>query len=205
MSEWERLEGEPHRWFRRFEAYRLLGGRRTIEAVYRAESRAGGSKGKRPNRHWYAHAKQYQWEERAAAWDKYLVDQAAEEIKERWQKEIMGEVELLGRLSSMARADIGQAAQIEGGQLVGFSEEFLEKYGFLVKRLTTTSGEKSSSVGIEMVDGQAALVIMGKYLGLFKDRTEISQPGGQPITGSNVHIYIPDNGRDPGVRQCKRE
>jgi hypothetical protein len=35
---WERMEGEPNRWFQRFERYRLMGNRRSVNAVFEEEN-----------------------------------------------------------------------------------------------------------------------------------------------------------------------
>ena len=53
-------------WYDRFEVYRLLGPTRTIDAAYRIssglDSRAGLA--------WWKRAKQFNWKQRAEAWDK---------------------------------------------------------------------------------------------------------------------------------------
>jgi hypothetical protein len=78
---WDRQPGEPPAWFARFHAYRLLGRTRTIEAVWRQEAKVG--KGKRPPRQWYAVAQEWEWKERAAAWDIFKIGEDAEEQAER--------------------------------------------------------------------------------------------------------------------------
>lgn len=79
--EWLQREGEPTKWYVRFEHYRLLGISRSIDASFRqcaTEERAlkGGSGQQKEaprtaNRHWYAAAEKWQWKTRAEAWDKH--------------------------------------------------------------------------------------------------------------------------------------
>lgn len=76
---WLRLPGEPARWFARFEQYRLLGPRRTLEAAFAAckksEGLAAGARRARPGTQWYDVAKRWDWKGRAEAWDE--VERAA--------------------------------------------------------------------------------------------------------------------------------
>jgi hypothetical protein len=80
---WDRMPDEPNRWYQRFEAFRLQGPGRTIEAVYRAECEAKLSKVKRPSKRWYEIVRLWSWYARAAAWDKHLSDQAAADAEKR--------------------------------------------------------------------------------------------------------------------------
>ncbi len=72
---WDRQENEPTLWYARFDAGRLMGTGRTIEAIYQAEIEADRSKSKRkkrarrPSSQWYKMAQQYHWRERWEAWD----------------------------------------------------------------------------------------------------------------------------------------
>ena len=66
---WEIQPSEPPRWYARFEAYRRLGPTRSIERVFEAEVDAGAVNGRRPGQAWYKAAREWQWAERAEAWD----------------------------------------------------------------------------------------------------------------------------------------
>lgn len=103
---WEQQEGEPNRWFQRFNAYRLAGPGRSLEAVYSAECEAKLSKVKRPSRLWYEAAETWQWKARAQAWDQHLTNLADAEVEARWRDRIMGETEVLGRMSEFGRNDV---------------------------------------------------------------------------------------------------
>lgn len=68
---WEKQEGEPALWFRRFERYRLMFPRRSVCALYHEEHPKKNQEKPRtnPGPEWYEAAKHWRWEERAEAWD----------------------------------------------------------------------------------------------------------------------------------------
>lgn len=66
---WERKDGEPARWYARFEVYRLLGPSRTMKAAHRHCAEMEGRRGRYPNSQWFQIAERWQWRERADAWD----------------------------------------------------------------------------------------------------------------------------------------
>jgi hypothetical protein len=192
---WNRKEDESNRWFQRFEAYRLMGPTRSMLAVYLSEWRKkrerAGISGESPKptkvpSSWSKAARLHHWAERAEAWDKHLSDQAAAEIEAAWRAEIMSAVEVLGRLSKMARININDFIKLgANGQLTGFNREALEKNGYLVKKITTSEG-KTNSIGIEMYDAQNALQLIGRHLRLFVDRAEVTGAGGGPLEVSGL-------------------
>ena len=76
VTTWDRLPGEPNRWYERFETYRLLGPDRSVDAAFRAHAgRQPASPAcpdrppARANRHWYAAVARWRWAERSEAWD----------------------------------------------------------------------------------------------------------------------------------------
>lgn len=68
---WEKQEGEPAIWFRRFERYRLMFPRRSVAAVYHEEHPQTNPDKPRqkPGHDWYDIANRWHWQERAEAWD----------------------------------------------------------------------------------------------------------------------------------------
>jgi hypothetical protein len=81
---WDRQPGEPPEWYARFERYRLLGTKRSVEQVYAGEPpTAKRGKAKRPNPRWYAVAGEWAWRERACAWDVFRVNEDAARQTER--------------------------------------------------------------------------------------------------------------------------
>lgn len=108
LKPWERMDGEPIRWFTRFTYYRLLGQVRSIPKARDADLIAKGlmTKKTRTGDAWYRIARQWQWAMRAEAWDKYKMDQAEAEINAKWRDRIMGQTEALGRMSEFGRNDL---------------------------------------------------------------------------------------------------
>jgi hypothetical protein len=77
-----RMEGEPLLWYRRFMRFCLMFPRRTVAAIYSEEHPEETTKDDKRRQNapgsWYEIAKQWQWEERAEAYD---AAQFAEEEK----------------------------------------------------------------------------------------------------------------------------
>jgi hypothetical protein len=191
MSEaypWERLPDEPNRWFGRFERYRLMGPGRSIQGACNRERVGKGRKesADAPGS-WRNASKSWHWIERAEAWDQYLVDEAAAAVEAKWAADVMGPTEVLSRLSTEGRVNIGDFLTTKRVPLrdkkgflrdadgnVMFEETWdislamVHSHGHLVKSITATQyGPR-----IELYDGQAALVQMGKHHKLFVDVQE---------------------------------
>ncbi len=123
---WERLPGEPWRWFNRFEQYRLMGPTRSVLRVYRAERAARAPikpsqalssplkpSGAQPQTQpipvpaavppvWRRAAVHWRWRERAEAWDAQVLAAARaaeEETRRRMRAEQLAALtEVQGRL-----------------------------------------------------------------------------------------------------------
>jgi hypothetical protein len=85
---WDQQDGELAHWYARFEEYRRQGPQRSLEAVWKAEQAAQPesqrSQAKRPPSGWYEASKQWQWRERAEAWDRQQrADQRAQDAIDR--------------------------------------------------------------------------------------------------------------------------
>src|SRR5258708_2251886 len=78
IKPWERMEGEPARWFLRFRNSLKMGPRRTVNAVFERErqEKAGKPTNKAGSR-WYNAALHWQWEARAEAYDGHVDEQKA--------------------------------------------------------------------------------------------------------------------------------
>src|SRR5215203_3285524 len=63
-SVWERLPGEPSRWFDRFHRFLLLGPGRSVYAVSKAETGRTSI-----TRDWREASRRWDWVRRAEAWD----------------------------------------------------------------------------------------------------------------------------------------
>ena len=170
---WDRQEEEPSRWYQRFNAYRLAGPGRSIEAVYRAECEARRNKVKRPSHVWYDNAERWSWKARAQAWDQHLAD----EVELKWREQVMGEAELLARLSQMARVNIGDFVYLDhDGHIGNINQDAIDERGHLVKKISSSEG-KTSSISVEMYDAQQAMQLLGKHLKLFTNSEE-NEPTG---------------------------
>jgi hypothetical protein len=76
---WDRLPGEPNRWFSRFECFRRAGPNRSLLATLNDENAGKGRKKqtKVPGA-WNRAALDWHWKERAEAWDEHERRQARE-------------------------------------------------------------------------------------------------------------------------------
>jgi hypothetical protein len=176
MSEqpWDRLPNETNRWYQRFSAFRLAGPTRSINGLYNQERVAKGlERAQSASGKWREMASSNRWVERAEAWDTYLSERAEAEYEARWQKEIMGRTEILGRLSRMGRAKPHDFFTWDKhGGITGFNMRMLNDHGDLVKKLGTKTTLYGTEYIIELYDGQAATVKMGQHEKLFIDVQE---------------------------------
>lgn len=70
---WERRDGEPNNWFARFLSFKQLGPSRTLMAVIHSEEAKKGKtkQSKSPPGAWSQACEQWEWRQRAEAWDTY--------------------------------------------------------------------------------------------------------------------------------------
>lgn len=86
---WVRQDGETGRWFTRFSRYRALGPSRSIRKVFLEEQAAKNKytdeqlKDMRLPQHWSQHSRDWQWPNRALAWDAYVTQELDAEFLER--------------------------------------------------------------------------------------------------------------------------
>jgi hypothetical protein len=66
---WDQMEGEPHKWYGRFQLYLGLGPMRTFTAAREAAARQTGRAVFEYNGAWAERQRRYHWRERAHAWD----------------------------------------------------------------------------------------------------------------------------------------
>lgn len=185
---WGRREGEPNRWFRRFELYRLFGPNRSIEVAYRLDCEAKDREIKRPSRLWYVLSEAWNWQQRAEAWDQYLSDKAAKEI-EAHRLAILSSgyaqrherVRVLNELANLLEADlreetlrwlhdtkgIGSGDNFSEVEVIRFNSPLIEQFRRTLDDLAQELGERVR--GIELSGS---------------------------VQESKVSIFIPDNERD---------
>lgn len=66
---WERQDNESNLWYNRFDVFRLLGPRRSIERAFKTCKETDALTADRPGAIWYTTAKLSNWRQRAEAWD----------------------------------------------------------------------------------------------------------------------------------------
>lgn len=111
---WDRQEGESPLWFRRFERFRLMEPVRKIAAVFQ-EEQPEENRGKQRNDPpgvWYEIAKEWRWEERAAAWDAFLDDQLEKQIAQERKKILRSNYALMHKRIELLDRKTQQLAEI---------------------------------------------------------------------------------------------
>ncbi|OGO11459.1 MAG: hypothetical protein A2Y53_00130 [Chloroflexi bacterium RBG_16_47_49] len=124
-------------------------------------------------------------------------------IKARLDEKAMSADEVIARLASMARGNMGDFMEVGS---VSYSLDLVkaEKKGLLhlihkIKDRTVMTRSKDGeetethTLEIELYDAHAALVDLGRYHKLFTDNNEIKLPAGFEIP---VRVYIPENFRE---------
>jgi phage terminase small subunit len=113
--------------------------------------------------------------------------------------------EVIARLSDQARGSLGDFLDIGSDYEPTLNLGKARREGklhllkkFKQKKVTYVNKDDEETVTewieVELHDPQAALVHVGRYHGLFTDKTDITS-GGEVI---KPNIYMPDNGRDNG-------
>lgn len=101
----------------------------------------------------------------------------AEAIAERIKEAAMGADEILARLTQQARASVGEFLSVtideDGKQHFDIDWSKVIEKGYLVKK----AGMTSYGPQIELYDAQAALVHLGRHLGLFTDNIDVTSKG----------------------------
>lgn len=138
------------------------------------------------------------------------IDSISDAVKQRLAQKAMATDEVLNRLADQARSDIGVFFKIaerwtenpaRSEEVIDESVEFDDKgfqhtrykvravvldtdklldphYSYLVKKFADTP---RNGLTIELHDAQAALALIGRNLGLFKDKVEVTGADGAPL------------------------
>lgn len=117
--------------------------------------------------------------------------------------------EVKARMSDIARGDIADLIEIDAADNIRFrlsengqpnpKTKLIRK---ITRRTTRTvsprGGEtETTAVEIELYPADAALVKLGEYHGLWRQRVSHENPDGSPVEQSKIiNIYIPHNGRE---------
>jgi phage terminase small subunit len=124
----------------------------------------------------------------AVGYENLRKPQLAERISQRLQEIAMSADEVLARLADQARGDIGDFVKIidgTGQAIVDLEKAKAAGKLHLVKKIRYNA---KGGLEIELYDAQAALSLLGKTHGLFKDRVDITS-GDQPLEPTKIVIY----------------
>lgn len=193
QASWERLPGESLTWFRRFEQFRLMVPVRTVAAVYHQEAsvkprkNASNGSGKVPG-DWYEIAKQWQWEERAAAWDAYETARVEAIITHEREKALRAGLALMHKRVEALAAIAHQLEDYMGDK----SRVWLAD----VKIVATGMGQ-SERVDLEVFNHELFkeyreyLDDIAEEVGGRVKKQEVNNKG-NPLSQVNVHVFLPD-------------
>ncbi len=109
-------------------------------------------------------------------------------IQARITEKTMAADEVLLRLAEQARGE--QAAYLRADGTVDLERLLEDHKGHLVKNIRFT---QRGDLVVEFYDAQRALELIGRHLGLFVDRQELSGPGGGPISVKGYMTVSPDD------------
>ncbi len=113
-------------------------------------------------------------------------------IEARMKEAALEADEVLKRLRDQATLNPSEFYQIEtdpdGNTSIDINWDEFRRRGHLVKALKFT---RTGKPVLEFYDSQAALGMIGKAMGMFVDRTDVTQH----VDEVQVTVYIPDNGR----------
>lgn len=179
---WERLEGEPNRWWQRFERFRVVGPDRSILAVFN-EWRLAKSRNvsRSAPKTWRERALEWQWRERAEAWDEHCRARASAEAEaERLRILSTGYAQQHERVRSLdgvaallleeLRDDdkrwlpdvksIGSGVTAERVDIVRFNAQIIEQFRKTLEDIAAEMGERVQQHKIQI--DQPPLVVIDK-------------------------------------------
>lgn len=182
-NEWDRRSNEPPKAFRAFTIYRDMGPSRSIDKAYLSFSQQHTAiekqpSGKRAAGIWQDWSRTYDWVKRAAAYDEWIDKELQKQILE---ERVNAVIEMNQRHINMAKAMQGKVIQ----RLQSIQPEDLKPFD--------VRSWFEIAVKIERL-------ILGAPTETFK--SEVVGKDGEPLpaTVSPVVIVLPDNGRDPELR-----
>lgn len=116
----------------------------------------------------------------------------SEAVERRLDERAMEANEVIARLADMGRADMEDFVELKSGSEWELDLEKAQELGLLhlVKEI---SYDSNGLPKIKLHDAKDALKQLGKLHGLFVEKVEHS---GEIDTGGDVHVYLPENGRE---------
>jgi phage terminase small subunit len=114
-----------------------------------------------------------------------------EYIKQRLDELAMPAEEVLERLARMARANIADFAHVQtNADLAALGDKGLLVKKFKRKKTFTQAGNEYEEIELELYPADVNLERVGRYHGLFTDKTEISGPDGAPLQFSEIVVNV---------------
>lgn len=198
---WEQIEGEPIKWYSRFDKLRLMKPwKRSINAVYVEEQDVKKGEKTRENAPtlWYDIAKQWEWNGRAEAWDKYRITERDKQIAAEEEEILKSEYALkherikdLNEIAKLLREEVFdddkrwvddiKAVGLEAHYLKQFNDSLVREYRAALDDIAKEKGERAKLT-----------------------KSELTGKDGAPLEGGTI-IILPDNGRDPAVKEDQSE
>jgi hypothetical protein len=136
---WEQMEGEPFKWFSRFDKFRLMKPwERSVNAVFQEENNKKQQKGPIfPGPTWYEAAKQWKWHERVEAWDKHRIEERDKQIALEEEEILKSEYALkhnrikeLNEVAKLLREEVfdDEKRWLEDVKAVGLEAHYLKQF-----------------------------------------------------------------------------
>jgi hypothetical protein len=159
---WDQMieEGENDLWYGRFVAFRRMGPKRSVNAVFKKENNKKQQKTTMvPGPTWYGAAKQWKWEERARAYYDHVTQEEDAVIGEEQKKVIRSGFALMHKRIRLLEKILAKLVKMQEQDDMVLLKE--------TRTTTSTYGEdRSTEIVIEKVTFNAPLfMLIDKYLG----------------------------------------
>lgn len=107
---------------------------------------------------------------------------------------------ILEELARLAFGDITNIVKIENGMvIISDTSELTEDQSRTIAEISETISDGGRTKRLKTYDKQRALELLGKHVGLFRDKLELTGANGGPVQvddSKRVVFYIPDNNRN---------
>lgn len=173
IKAWERQPDEPNRWFIRFQMFLRMGHARSLLGCVNLEREADGKKRTtNPPMSWRDARIQYNWDERAAAYDKHLSDMEFQKLEERRMLQINHELEDAELLRQKAQEilktlPIIRKKKDDGAEVIIVEPASSSEYNSANKMLRTAADMARRALG--MVQKQVDVTSGGEKFGNMSD------------------------------------
>jgi phage terminase small subunit len=72
------------------------------------------------------------------------------------------------------------------------SDDLTDDEAAIVSEVSETRSESGGNIKVKRFDKLKALELLGKHLGMYVDKREITGPNGAPIEFQQVQVYLPE-------------